>query len=141
MIYAAHRENLCREAMLAQAQDKLADLTALEAQGHRVSMVGDGLNDGAALARARVSVSFAQATPLAQQQADLLILGDQLGAIARAHAQAHRCLRVVRQNLVFAALYNLICIPLALIGWMPPWLAGLGMAASSLIVILNALRL
>ena len=123
------------------AQDKLADLTALEAQGHRVGMVGDGLNDGAALARARVSVSFAQATPLAQQQADLLILGDQLGAIARAHAQAHRCLRVVRQNLVFAALYNLICIPLALIGWMPPWLAGLGMAASSLIVILNALRL
>ncbi|MEY4863574.1 MAG: hypothetical protein RLZ51_1669 [Pseudomonadota bacterium] len=123
------------------AQDKLADLVALESQGHRVGMVGDGLNDGAALARSSVSVSFAQATPLAQQQADLILLGDQLGALALAHAQAHRCLRVVRQNLVFAGLYNLICIPLALMGWMPPWLAGLGMAASSLIVILNALRL
>ncbi|MFZ9407573.1 MAG: heavy metal translocating P-type ATPase [Burkholderiaceae bacterium] len=122
-------------------QDKLADLEALEARGHRVGMVGDGLNDGAALARARVSVSFAQATPLAQQQADLLVLGEQLGALARARALSQDCLRVVRQNLLFAALYNLICIPIALLGWMPPWLAGLGMAASSLIVVLNALRL
>ncbi|MFN5511670.1 MAG: cation-transporting P-type ATPase, partial [Burkholderiales bacterium] len=77
----------------------------------------------------------------ADSQADVLILGDRLMPIAQAHQHAHRSLGVVRQNLAFAAIYNLTCIPLALVGWMPPWLAGLGMASSSLIVVLNALRL
>ena len=128
-------------AACQSAQDKLNDLEQLQSRGLRVGMVGDGLNDGAALARAQVSISFAQATPLAQQQADILILRDRLLPIAQAHRQARRSLGVVRQNLIFAAVYNLTCIPLALLGWMPPWLAGLGMASSSLIVVLNALRL
>ena len=123
------------------AHDKLLDLERLQGRGLRVGMVGDGLNDGAAMARAQVSISFAQATALAQQQADILILSDRLMPIAVAHRQARRSLGVVRQNLAFAAIYNLTCIPLALAGWMPPWLAGLGMAGSSLIVVLNALRL
>lgn len=123
------------------AQNKRQDLERFQGQGLRVGMVGDGLNDGAALAQAQVSISFAQATPLAQQQADVLILNDRLMSIAQAHRHAQRSLGVVRQNLIFAAVYNLTCIPLALMGWMPPWLAGLGMACSSLIVVANALRL
>lgn len=122
-------------------QDKLEDLSRLQAQGHRVGLVGDGLNDAAALARADLSISFAHASGLAQQQADVLLLGGTLEAIPQARDHAQQCLRVVQQNLIFAAVYNLTCIPMALAGWMPPWLAGLGMATSSLLVVLNSLRL
>jgi Cu2+-exporting ATPase len=136
----AERLQISDWAARQSAQDKRQALTQLQGQGHRVGMVGDGLNDGAALAQADVSISFAQATPLAQQQADVLLLGDSLQALPRARTHATHSLRIVRQNLCFAAAYNLSCIPLALVGWMPPWLAGLGMAASSLVVVLNALR-
>ncbi|MCY1314618.1 Copper-exporting P-type ATPase [compost metagenome] len=70
-----------------------------------------------------------------------MVLGDALQAIPAAVAQARRTLRVVRQNLFWAAAYNAVCVPLAVAGWLPPWLAGLGMAASSLLVVLNAARL
>lgn len=120
---------------------KLARLRALQAQGHAVAMVGDGLNDGPVLAGAQVSVAFGQAVPLAQSRADLVVLGQQLSLLPMAIAQARRTLRVVRQNLAWAALYNAVCVPLALAGWLPAWLAGLGMALSSLLVVLNAARL
>ena len=122
-------------------QDKLDFLRGLQAQGRRVAMVGDGLNDGPVLAGAHVSFAFGQAVPLAQAQADLVVLGDQLGTIAQATLQARRTLGLVRQNLGWAAGYNLVCVPLAVVGWLPAWLAGLGMALSSLLVVLNALRL
>jgi Cu2+-exporting ATPase len=93
------------------------------------------------LARAEVSVAFATGAPLAQHQADLLLLGERLEPLAEARRLARRTMRVVVQNLALAAVYNAVCIPLALVGLMPPWLAGLGMAASSLVVVLNALRL
>jgi Cu2+-exporting ATPase len=67
--------------------------------------------------------------------------GDSLAALPQAIAQARRTLRIVRQNLWWAAGYNALCVPLALVGWLPAWLAGLGMAASSLVVVLNAARL
>ena len=70
-----------------------------------------------------------------------MVLGDSLAAIPQAIAQARRTLRIVRQNLWWAAGYNALCVPLALAGWLPAWLAGLGMAASSLVVVLNAARL
>jgi len=70
-----------------------------------------------------------------------VVLGDALQAIPAAVAQARRTLRVVRQNLFWAAAYNAVCVPLAVAGWLPPWLAGLGMAGSSLLVVLNAARL
>jgi Cu2+-exporting ATPase len=104
-------------------------------------MVGDGLNDGPVLARADASMAFGQAVPLTQARADFIALGGELRAIEKALAQARATLTVVRQNLAWAAGYNLLCIPLALAGWLPAWLAGLGMAASSLAVVANAARL
>jgi Cu2+-exporting ATPase len=78
---------------------------------------------------------------LAQAQSDYVIQGGQVMDVVLTLGQARATLRIVRQNLVWAALYNLVCVPLALLGFMPPWLAGLGMAGSSLLVIGNALRL
>ena len=122
-------------------QDKLDFLRQLQSQGHKVAMVGDGLNDGPVLAGAHVSFAFGQAVPLAQAQSDFVVLGEQLGAVAQTLQLARRTLRIVRQNLWWAAIYNAVCIPLAVAGWLPAWLAGLGMALSSLLVVLNALRL
>ncbi|MCX7255398.1 MAG: HAD-IC family P-type ATPase, partial [Polaromonas sp.] len=122
-------------------QDKLLFLRELQAQGRKVAMVGDGLNDGPVLAGAHVSFAFGRAVPLAQAQSDFVVLGDSLGAVAQTFLRARRTLSVVCQNLVWAALYNAVCVPLAVAGWLPAWLAGLGMAFSSLFVVLNALRL
>jgi Cu2+-exporting ATPase len=122
-------------------QGKLAQLQALQRGGHKVLMVGDGLNDGPVLARADVSVAIGQAVPLAQAQADFIIPGGQLLMLARMPAQARRTLQIVRQNLLWAAGYNAVCVPLAIAGLLPAWLAGLGMALSSLLVMVNAARL
>jgi len=116
-------------------------LQALQAQGHRVVMVGDGLNDGPVLAGAHVSMAFGQAAALAQSQSDFVLMGASLGAVALSLKLAKRTLRVVRQNLAWAAGYNLVCVPLAALGYLPAWAAGLGMACSSLWVVVNALRL
>jgi P-type Cu2+ transporter len=121
--------------------DKLAYLQALQHSGATVAMVGDGLNDAPVLAGAHVSFSLGSALPLAQAQADLVVLGADLGAVASALAVSRRALRVVRQNLGWALAYNAVCVPLAVLGYLPAWLAGLGMALSSLLVVLNALRL
>ena len=121
--------------------DKLEVMRAAQRAGRRVAVVGDGLNDGPALAGAHVSFALGHAVPLAQAKADFVILGDGLSMVAQSLALARRTMRVVRQNLAWAALYNAMCVPLAVLGWLPAWLAGLGMAASSLLVVLNALRL
>ena len=122
-------------------QQKLAALQSLQAGGRQVAMVGDGLNDGPVLAGAHVSFAFGRAVPLAQSRADFVVLGDNLALVPQTMLLARRTLRVVRQNLWWAAGYNALCIPLAVVGWMPAWLAGLGMALSSLLVVLNAARL
>ena len=122
-------------------QDKLLALQALQARGQRVAMVGDGLNDGPVLAGAHVSFAFGRAVPLAQSRSDFVVLGSSLSLIAQSVVLARRTLRVVRQNLWWAAGYNALCVPLAIAGYMPAWLAGLGMALSSLLVVLNAARL
>ena len=122
-------------------QHKLQALRALQQQGRHSAMVGDGLNDGPVLAGADVSFAFGQAVPLAQAQADFVVPGGALRAVADTLVLARRTLAVVRQNLAWAAVYNAVSVPLAVAGWMPAWLAGLGMAASSLLVVLNALRL
>ncbi len=121
--------------------DKLQHMRRAQAQGKAVVMVGDGLNDGPVLAGAQVSFAFGQAVPLAQAQADFVVLGDQLSLIPQTLLLARRTLRVVRQNLAWAAAYNALCVPLAVAGWLPAWAAGLGMALSSLLVVGNAARL
>jgi hypothetical protein len=122
-------------------QDKLAHVAALQRAGRRVAMVGDGMNDGPVLARADLSVAMGQGVPVAQARADFIVQGGQLQALPQLLQQARRTRAVVRQNLAWAAAYNAVCVPLALAGQMPPWLAGLGMAGSSLFVVLNAARL
>ena len=121
--------------------DKLAALRALQSQGHKVLMVGDGLNDGPVLAGAHASVAFGRAVPLAQAQSDFVVMGESLQSVVHAVLLARKTMSVVRQNLWWALLYNAACVPLAVAGLLPAWLAGLGMASSSLVVIVNALRL
>jgi Cu2+-exporting ATPase len=122
-------------------QDKQARVRALQAQGRRVLMVGDGMNDGPVLACADVSVAMGEGVPLARAHSDAVIQGSRLAAVATLITQSRRTRRVVWQNLLWAAVYNAACVPLAVAGLMPPWLAGLGMATSSLLGVLNAARL
>ena len=125
----------------ATPQDKLAIVRQAQADGHRVAMVGDGLNDAPVLAQADVSFAFCHGAAVSQLSADAVLLSQQLMDVWVARRLAKRCRQVVRQNLAWAAVYNLACVPLALLGYLPPWAAGLGMACSSLWVVLNALRL
>lgn len=122
-------------------QSKLDWLRDAQASGCQLGMVGDGLNDGPVLAGADVSFAFGRAVPLAQARSDFVVLSDNLELVYRTVLLSRKTLRVVRQNLMGSALYNAVCIPLAMVGWMPAWMAGLGMALSSLLVVLNAARL
>ena len=124
----------------ATPEVKLAAVAAAQAQGGPVAMVGDGINDAPVLARADVSLAMGQGALVSRAQADAVIVSNRPLDLVRAQHTARRAMRIVRQNLFWAAAYNASCIPLALAGWLPPWAAGLGMALSSLFVIFNALR-
>lgn len=121
--------------------EKLAWLKETQAAGHRVLMIGDGINDGPVLAAADVSMAMGRGSPIAHAAGDLLLLRDSLTALPDAVRIARRALVIVRQNLRWAAAYNLAAIPLAAIGLMPPWVAASGMSLSSLFVVLNARRI
>ncbi len=125
----------------AAPDDKLEYVRGLQREGRRVAMIGDGINDAPVLAAADVSVAVGAASSLARTAASVVLLGASLRELVALHALAQRTRRVVRQNLGWALVYNAAAIPAAALGWVPPWLAALGMTGSSLLVVLNALRL
>lgn len=120
---------------------KLAYVSDLQARGGRVLMIGDGLNDIPVLAAADISVAMANASNLAKTQADAIALSGQLLTVVSLLELAARTRRVIRQNLGWALVYNIVAIPLAAMALVPPYLAAVGMSLSSLVVVANALRL
>lgn len=142
---AAQQLGLARYEGALSPGDKRARVAAMQrtaqAQNHLIAMVGDGVNDAPVLAQADVSIAMASGTALAHRSADIVLLDNHLGALPAAFETARRTTRVLRQNLAWALAYNLAMVPLASLGLISPWLAGAGMAASSLLVVVNAARI
>ena len=123
------------------AGEKLAWVEQRERAGESVVFIGDGWNDAPALSAAAVSVTFAEAPELPRSTSDFLLLGRRLLALVEARAIARRARGVLAQNVLWALAYNVLAVPLAAAGRVPPWAASLGMSASSLLVVANALRM
>ncbi|WP_284126154.1 heavy metal translocating P-type ATPase [Parerythrobacter aestuarii] len=121
--------------------DKLAVLDRLKAQGHFPLMVGDGLNDGPALASAHASIAPGSASDASQQAADAVFVSAHLAPVAMAVAVSRRTMQIVRQNFAFAVVYNALAVPLALAGFVTPMIAAIAMSLSSVVVVANSLRL
>jgi len=121
-------------------QSKQALVRQWQTEGRRVAMLGDGLNDAPVIAQADVSIALAEGNALAQARADLIALSSRLADVQRAVAGARRGMAIVQQNLGWALVYNVGVIPLAALGYLTPALAAVGMAASSALVVGNALR-
>jgi Cu2+-exporting ATPase len=120
--------------------DKVAAIEALTAQGRKVLMVGDGLNDAAALAKAHASMAPGAAVDATQNAADLVFTGEDLGAVVEAFEIAREARRRAVENFGFSALYNLVATPAAMAGLINPFVAALAMSGSSIVVLLNAAR-
>jgi Cu2+-exporting ATPase len=121
--------------------DKLQQVQALQQQGAIVVMVGDGINDAPVLAGADLSIVMRTAAHISQASADILLLSNNLGALTGGILLARKTRNIIKQNLSWAVSYNLVALPAAALGFVAPWMAAIGMSSSSLLVVLNALRL
>ena len=121
--------------------NKLEQLQQRQQNGETVAVVGDGVNDAPVLAGADASIAVARASPLAAAIADIVILNDGIRTVAKAIHAGRRTLTLIHQNLAWVLSYSLLAVPAAALGYVPPWLAAIGMSASSLIVVANTLRL
>lgn len=137
----AQQLNINHVCAQATPEDKLAYVNQLQKQGNKVLMVGDGINDAPVLASADISISVAGGADVARAGSDIILLNDEMNIITQTINQAQKTRRIIRQNLWWASVYNLIAVPLAAAGFVTPWLAALGMSGSSLLVLANALRL
>ena len=137
----AAKLDIARWRARASPADKLSELGTMRAQGARVLAVGDGVNDAPVLAGADVGVALASGAEIARASSDIVLAGERLSALVTACRIARQTVAVIQQNQRWALLYNLVAMPLAALGFVPPWLAALGMSFSSLCVIGNALRI
>lgn len=144
---SGHVEQIARRLGIDEAigqaspEDKLQVLETLRDEGRHIMMVGDGLNDLPSMAGAGVSVAMGTAADLTQLKADAVLLSGQLTQLPEALKASQDTRRVIRQNMAWALTYNVCALPLAAAGLVPPWLAAIGMSLSSLVVVLNAMRL
>ncbi|WP_410498376.1 heavy metal translocating P-type ATPase [Chitinibacter sp. S2-10] len=139
--HVASELGITRVRASANPESKVAYIQALQSKGHRVLMLGDGVNDAPVLALANVSIAMGAGVDIAQAAGDMVLLNNQLSSLPQALLLAKKCRKIIQENLLWALGYNLVALPIAVMGWITPWLASLGMAVSSLLVVLNALRL
>jgi Cu2+-exporting ATPase len=125
----------------ASPEEKYEFIRQLQADGAKVCAIGDGVNDAPFLAKADVSIAMGSGAPLAAAGADAVLISPNFETLVKAFFLAHRTQKIIRQNLLWAFLYNVTVIPVAMMAWINPWVAGIGMASSSLLVTLNAWRL
>ena len=137
----AEKLGIVRFMAMVSPMDKSSIIKSLQSKKEIVAMVGDGINDAPALAQADVSIALGRGTEIAMETADITLMRNNLNGVLEIIKLSRQTMRTIKQNLFWAFIYNIICIPLAAVGFLSPTIASLAMATSSINVILNSLRL